>query len=113
MRPDWHIMFSRMWADGPNLYAAMAPVAVRPDVQNLGTGGRLVRAGLDAAKEFGAAAVIVLGHPSYYPRFGFSTTAAQNLNCAFSGQPAFMAVEIEAGALEQPLTIVYPDAFGV
>jgi hypothetical protein len=39
--------------------------------------------------------------------------AAQNLNCAFSGLPAFMAIEIEAEALDQPLTIVYPDAFGI
>jgi len=108
-----HIMFSRMWADSLNLYAAMAPVSVRPGLQNRGTGGRLVRAGLDAAKEFGAAAVIVLGHPSYYPRFGFSTEAAQGLRCAFSGLPAFMATALEPGALDQPLTVVYPDAFGI
>ena len=108
-----HILFIRMWADSLNLYTALAPVSVRPDVQNLGTGGRLVRAGMDAAKEFGAAAVIVLGHPTYYPRFGFSPEAAQNLKCAFSGLPAFMAKALEPGALDQPLTVVYPDAFGV
>ncbi len=111
--PVGHIMFSRMWADSLNLYAALAPVSVRPDLQNRGTGGRLVRAGLDAAKEFGAAAVIVLGHPSYYPRFGFSTEAAQGLRCAFSGLPAFMATALEPGALDQPLTVIYPDAFGI
>ena len=108
-----HILFSRMWADSLNLYAALAPVSVRPDLQNKGCGGRLVRAGLDAAKEFGAAAVIVLGHPTYYPRFGFSTEAARGLKCAFSGLPAFMATAIEPGALDHPLTVVYPDAFGV
>ena len=108
-----HILFSRMWADSLSLYAAMAPVSVRPDVQNMGTGGRLVRAGLDAAKEFGAAAVIVLGHPAYYPKFGFSADAARTLKCAFSGQPGFMATAIEPGALDVPLTVVYPDAFGI
>jgi len=108
-----HILFSRMWADSLNLYAALAPVSVRPDLQNRGTGGRLVRAGLDAAKEFGAAAVIVLGHPDYYPRFGFSTEAARGLKCAFSGLPAFMATAVEPGALDGALTVVYPDAFGI
>ena len=108
-----HILFSRMWADSLNLYAALAPISVRPEVQKQGTGGRLDRAGLDAAKEFGAAAVIVLGHPDYYPRFGFSTQAAQHLKCAFSGRPSFMATAIEPGALDQPLTVVDPDAFGV
>lgn len=108
-----HILFSRMWADSLNLYAALAPVSVRPDLQKCGTGGRLIRAGLDSAKEFGAAAVILLGHPAYYPRFGFSTEAARNLKCAFSGSPAFMAKAIEPGALDQPLTVVYPDAFGI
>jgi len=108
-----HILFSRMWADSLNLYAALAPVSVRPDLQRSGTGGRLIRAGLDAAKEFGAAAVIVLGHPAYYPKFGFSTEASKKLKCAFSGSPSFMAIAIEPDALEHPLTVVYPDAFGV
>lgn len=108
-----HILFSRMRAESPHLYIAMAPVSVRPDVQRLGAGGRLVRAGLDAAREFGAAAVIVLGHPAYYPKFGFSTDAARNLKCAFSGLPAFMAQAITPGALDAPLTVVYPEAFGV
>ncbi|OXE35500.1 MAG: GNAT family N-acetyltransferase [Phenylobacterium zucineum] len=108
-----HILFSRMWADSLNLYAALAPVSVHPDLQRRGTGGRLVRAGLEAAKEFGAAAVIVLGHPGYYPRFGFTTAAAQNLKCAYSGLPAFMAITLEPGGLDQPLTVVYPDAFGI
>lgn len=108
-----HILFSRMWADSQNLYAALAPVSVRPDLQRSGTGGRLVRAGLDAAKEFGAAAVIVLGHLAYYPKFGFSTEAAKTLKCAFSGSPGFMAIAIEPDSLEHPLTVVYPDAFGV
>ena len=108
-----HILFSRLWADSLSLYAALAPVAVRPDVQRLGTGERLCRAGLAAAKEFGAGAVVVLGHPAYYPKFGFSTQAARDLQCSFSGLPAFMAIELEPGALAQPLLIAYPEAFGV
>ena len=66
-----HIMFSRLWADRYELYAALAPLSVRPDRQRSGLGGDLVRAGLEAAKEFGAHGVLVLGDPAYYPRFGF------------------------------------------
>lgn len=107
-----HIVFSRLWADSANLYAALAPLAVRPDLQRTGAGQRLTRAGLEMAKEFGAHAVIVLGHPAYYPRFGFSQAAAEKIASPYSGLPAFMALEVEPGALAQPITIAYPDAFG-
>lgn len=107
-----HLVFSRLWADSKDLYVALGPLAVRPDVQRAGTGDRLTRAGLETAKEFGAHAVVVLGHPAYYPRFGFSPEAAQNLTSPYSGLPAFMALEIEPGALGQRLVIAYPDAFG-
>src|SRR5436189_2542113 len=70
-----HILFSRLWADRLELYAALGPVAVRPDRQGSGVGSALVRSGLDCAREFGAHGVVVLGHPTYYPRFGFSTDA--------------------------------------
>ena len=107
-----HVLFSRLWADSINLYAALGPLSVRPDVQQTGAGQRLTRAALDTAKEFGAHAVIVLGHPDYYPRFGFSAEATRNVTCPYSGLPAFMALEIEPGALAQPISIAYPDAFG-
>lgn len=107
-----HLVFSRLWADSNNLYAALGPLAVRPDVQRAGTGDRLTRVGLETAKEFGAHAVVVLGHPAYYPRFGFTAQAAQNLSSPYSGLAAFMALEIEPGALDQRLVIAYPDAFG-
>lgn len=107
-----HVVFSRLWADSINLYAALGPLAVRPDLQGSGTGDRLTRIGLENAKEFGAHAVMVLGHPSYYPRFGFSAQAAQQVACPYSGLPAFMALEIEPGALQQPVSVAYPDAFG-
>jgi putative acetyltransferase len=107
-----HIVFSRLWADNANLYAALGPLSVRPDMQNSGTGARLTRLGLEAAKEFGAYAVVVLGHPTYYPRFGFSTDAARTIACPYAGLPAFMAVALEPGALDAPVTVAYPEAFG-
>jgi len=107
-----HILFSRLWADSVNLYAALAPLSVRPDAQLKGTGQRLTRAGIDTAREFGAHAVVVLGHPAYYPRFGFTADAAAKVTCPYSGLPAFMALELEPGALAAPVTLAYPDAFG-
>jgi putative acetyltransferase len=107
-----HVAFSRLWADSPNLYAALAPLSVRPDAQLKGAGQRLTRAGLDTAREFGAHAVVVLGHPAYYPKFGFTADATAQLSCPYSGLPAFMALELEPGALGAPLTVAYPDAFG-
>lgn len=106
-----HILFSRLYADRTELVAALAPLAVRPDQQNAGLGSALVRAGLEQAKAFGACGVVVLGHPAYYPRFGFSTEAAQRIRSPFSGQPGFMALALEPGAFDQPTLIAYPDAF--
>ncbi len=107
-----HVVFSRLWADSQNLYAALGPLAVRPDMQGSGTGDRLTRVGLETAREYGAHAVVVLGHPTYYPRFGFSAEAAGKVACPYSGLPAFMALALEDGALDQRVTVAYPDAFG-
>lgn len=107
-----HILYSRLWADSVNLYAALAPLAVRPDRQRDGVGKRLTAASIETAKEFGAQAVIVLGHPKYYPKFGFTTDAAAKVKSPYSGSPAFMALALEAGALDEPVLVAYPNAFG-
>ena len=60
----------------------------------------------------GAEAVVVLGHPTYYPRFGFSHAAAAKIASPFADRPAFMAMELVAGALDAPLKADYPAAFG-
>ncbi len=106
-----HILFSRLWADRAELFAALAPLAVRPGLQRAGTGSALVRAGLESAREFGAHGVLVLGRPAYYPRFGFSTAAAARVNAPYAGSPAFMAIALESGALDAPLSVAYPAAF--
>lgn len=106
-----HILFSRLWADSVNLYLALAPMAVVPGVQGQGLGLALVRAGLEFCKECGAHGVVVLGHPDYYPRFGFSAEATAMVASPYAGSPAFMVLAIEDGAFDQPLTLAYPDAF--
>lgn len=106
-----HILFSRLWADREAMYAALAPLAVRPDRQRTGLGAALVRAGLESVKEFGAHGVLVLGDPAYYPRFGFTADAATLVTAPYAGE-AFMALALEEGAFGAPLTVAYPDPFG-
>ncbi|KRE24052.1 hypothetical protein ASE66_01955 [Bosea sp. Root483D1] len=92
---------------------ALAPIAVLPGFQKQGIGGRLIAAALDEARAAGAEAVIVLGHPDYYPRFGFSAALARNLASPFTGE-AFMALELVPGALAgQQGSVAYPAAFGL
>ena len=80
----------------------LGPLAVTPVYQNQGIGSALVREGLDECRRLGYGSVILLGHPSYYPRFGFRPASSFGI---FPAQPlrnpdAFMAIELQPGALE-------------
>ncbi len=78
---------------------SLAPMAVVPSHQRKGIGSSLVSEGLRACREAGHRIVIVLGHPEFYPRFGFSARLAEPLRSPYSG-PAFMAVELVPDALK-------------
>ena len=110
-----HILFSRMFVDtddGPIDAVALAPVAVLPAAQRTGIGSALIRSGLDALRRRGERIVIVVGHPAYYPRFGFSAALARPLDSPFPGD-AFMALELVPGALANVRGRVrYNKAFG-
>lgn len=112
-----HILFSRMSIDSPDgaivAAAALAPMAVAPEHQRQGIGGRLIRHGLDRLRSLDERIVIVVGHPEYYPRFGFSSALARSLESPFPAE-AFMAFELFPGALDGIRGRVrYPDAFGL
>jgi putative acetyltransferase len=111
-----HILFSVLdvTVDGHAVKAlALAPMAVEPARHRQGIGSRLVRAGLDCARADGWEAAIVLGHPRYYPRFGFSATQARHLVAPYSGD-AFMALALRPGALDgRSGRVVYPAAFAL
>lgn len=77
---------------------ALGPVGVLPDRQGEGVGSALIRDALDRCAAAGHRIVVLLGHPSYYPRFGFSADLAKNLSSRYSGE-AFMALELTPGAL--------------
>jgi putative acetyltransferase len=76
----------------------LAPLAVTPDRQRQGIGSALVRRGLEILRERGCPFVIVLGHPEYYPRFGFEPASAHGLACQWAGVPdeAFMVLDPKA-----------------
>lgn len=99
-----HIAFSPMTLSParPDLnIVGLAPMAVLSDHQRKGVGSALVRDGLAACRRAGADAVFVLGHPSYYPRFGFTPAADFGLASEYDVPPeAFMGLECRAGALE-------------
>jgi putative acetyltransferase len=90
--------------------AALAPVAVKPERQGAGIGSALIWRGLEICRERGCAAVVVLGHPGYYPRFGFSAELAEGLSAPYSG-PALMALEIVPGSLDAGGTVRYAPPF--
>ena len=75
-----HILFSPIKIEGKSATCSavsLAPMAVRPEFQRQGVGSELVRRGLERCRRLGHSIVIVLGHPNYYPRFGFSPAGAK------------------------------------
>jgi putative acetyltransferase len=109
-----HIMFSPVSLHAlTGLMMGLAPMAVAPARQRQGIGSALVRAGLGRCREIGAAAVVVLGHPGFYPRFGFVPAARFGLACQYDvPAEAFMALELEPDALRNAAgTVSYHPAF--
>jgi putative acetyltransferase len=109
-----HVLFSDLpivTASAAVEALALAPLAVLPSHQRRGIGTMLVREGLRACRVAGHRIVVVLGHPEFYPRFGFSAKRADRLKSPFPG-PAFMAVELVPNALEGVTGEVrYPQPF--
>jgi putative acetyltransferase len=111
-----HIMFSRMsisTSTGLVAAVALAPLAVHPEHQHERIGSMLVQYGLELLRGRGEKIVIVVGHPDYYPKFGFSTDKARLIESPFPSE-AFMAAELSVGALDGIQgKVVYPPAFGI
>ncbi|ULR54787.1 GNAT family N-acetyltransferase [Streptomyces deccanensis] len=93
---------------------ALAPVAVLPDHQRQGAGAAVVRAVLEAARARGEGLVLVLGHPEYYPRFGFVRASEYGIRPGFEvPDEAMMALVLDGSAPVASGTIRYATAFGV
>lgn len=99
-----HILFTPVTIEsGPAGCKALglAPMAVLPEYQKQGIGSMLVREGLEACKRLGYGVAVVLGHPEYYPRFGFTPASRYGLSCEYPvPDEVFMAVELIPGSLD-------------
>ena len=91
---------------------ALAPMAVLPENQNQGWGGNLVEYALKQAKLKDWGSVVVLGHPNYYPKFGFQPASTFKVNGPFKvPDEIFMALELKPGALDSGGRVAYPEPF--
>lgn len=91
----------------------LAPMAVLSQYQNQGIGSKLVEAGLAKCKELGYDAVVVLGHPDYYPRFGFVTSTKFGIKSEYDvPDNVFMIKELKTGCLKGHQGVIkYNDIF--
>lgn len=97
-----HLLFTPVTLEtSPQLKVmGLAPLAVHEDFQGEGIGSALVKKGLRLCKEKEIEAVVVLGHATYYPRFGFQPAADFGIHCPYPvPSEVFMARELVLGSL--------------
>lgn len=97
-----HLLLSKASVqDGENTYdvIALAPIAVMPFVQKQGIGKALIREGLDRCRTLGYSLVFLIGHPEYYPKFGFQPAGQYGfeLKQFEVSEEVFMVCELKAG----------------
>ncbi len=100
-----HILFSPVTLSGNKVnvkIAGLAPMSVLPDYQKQGIGAALVRKGLKLCTSNGYKAVVVLGYPDYYRKFGFVSSARFGIKSEYDvPDEVFMVKELETGALSE------------
>jgi len=98
-----HALFSPVTIESPDGNLAglgLGPVAVLPAFQRQGIGSLLIDAGIDQSRQAGYPFIVVLGHPAYYPRFGFVPASRHGIKFEYDAPAeAFMIVELRRGAL--------------
>jgi putative acetyltransferase len=105
-RPVGHVLMTRVSIEGHDARAMiLAPLAVIPKMQGRGVGGELTRAALGAARKMGIQLVLVLGHPDYYPRHGFTPAGVHGIEPPYPIEErnagAWMVQELEPGILDR------------
>ncbi len=92
----------------------LAPMAVIPQMQKKGIGSLLVKAGIQQCINEGYDAIVVLGHPNYYPRFGFLPSITYGIKSEYDvPDDVFMVLELREDSLKGNRgTVKYHEAFG-
>jgi putative acetyltransferase len=112
-----HIVFSYVTLKDDEEFRvlALAPMAVTPGCQRRGIGGALVEAGLERADDRGEPLVVVVGHPTYYPRFGFEPARRYGIEPPSTDFPdtAFMVRRLSRYSERHRGRVVYPPAFDI
>lgn len=105
--PVGHILFTRVSVgdkDTTPSAAILAPLAVKPAAQGRRVGGHLIRVGLALLAEEGVELVFVLGHPAYYPRYGFRPAGVLGFEAPYPIPPehagAWMVQELKPGVID-------------
>ena len=111
-----HILFTPVTIDGSAIRGGMglAPMAVHPERQRRGVGKELVRAGIARLESESRPFIIVIGHPAYYPRFGFERASGRGLSSQWEGIPdeGFMVIILDSQVMDGVTGVVrYRDEF--
>lgn len=110
-----HVMLFRTRLSRPQGHLdvlALAPMSVVPSRSHRGIGSALVRAATAKAASLGYGAIIVVGHPEYYGRFGFQRLSARGIRCPLPvPEEAVTGLELVPGALSGGGVLSYPSAF--
>ena len=106
-----HVLLSRARLAG-GAVLALGPIGVLPDFQRQGIGDALMREGIERARAGGERLIILLGHPAYYPRFGFVRASTLGIRPPYNvPDEAFMALELHPGAAQGGGAFIYSAAF--
>ena len=114
-----HILFSRIELEcsttPPVMPLGLAPMAVDPKFHRQGIGSRLVEVGLVECHRLGSEVLVVLGHPDFYPRFGFTPASKFDIRSVYDvPDEVFMALELREGALDNCSGVArYAEEFGL
>lgn len=91
---------------------ALAPMAVVPSQSHRGIGSELVHSAIEGARKLDYGAIVVVGHPEFYQRLGFTPASRWNLRCNLPvPEDALTAVELDKGVLTQGGNVIYPSQF--
>lgn len=98
-----HIMFSPVMISGteePIWGMGLGPMAVLPEYQRRGIGSALVKEGIRILKDRNCPFIILVGHPEYYPRFGFKKASLYRIKCQWEvPEEAFMILVLDESAM--------------